>query len=222
MKRGILVLVGFSLMILLNSAFAADKIIPQIRQGDKALLFTINGLGSFGVDGANAGMLIEENSGDIDTTPCYGVGFKSFISNRIALRVGLAYMKASVTTETDDGDEVDSRSLLSLQPAIEYHLWQSEAVSIYSGGLLQFTQFAASSEVPDADEVTLSSSSLGFAALLGAEFYPWKNVSFAAEYQLGFASGSSKYDDGTDEIEGPKASMMGIHTVGVTVAFHFK
>ncbi|HOY43296.1 MAG TPA: outer membrane beta-barrel protein [bacterium] len=222
MKRGILVLVSFTLFILLNSAFAADKIVPQIRQGDKALLFTINGLGSFGVNGANAGLLVEENSGDVESSALYGLGFKTFISNRIALRVGLCYMGASVTTETDDGDEVESQSMLGLQPAIEYHLFQSEAVSIYTGGMISFSSYSAKSEVPDVDEVTFSSSSLGFGALLGAEFYPWKNVSFAAEYQLGFASGSGKYDDGTDEVEGPKASMKGINTVGVTIAFHFK
>jgi len=131
-------------------------------------------------------------------------------------------MGGSVTTETDDGDEVESGSMLSLQPAIEYHLFQSEAVSIYTGGAFSFSTFSAKSEEPNGDEITYSRSILAFAALLGAEFYPWKNVSFAAEYQIGYASGSSKLGSGPIKLEGPKTSIMGINTVGVTIAFHFK
>ena len=31
----------------------------------------------------------------------------------------------------------------------------------------------------------------GLAALLGAEFYPWQNVSLGAEYRAGFETGSN-------------------------------
>jgi opacity protein-like surface antigen len=222
MKKAMLLLVCFALLISLGVAFGADKLAAQTNQGDKALLFTINGLGDFGIGGAPAGMLVYETDGSADFETYSGIGFKTFLSDGIALRIGLGYSSGSVTTKTDAGDEINSLSLMSIQPAIEYHLYQAEAVSIYTGAGISYTKYSMSSDVPDTDKITYSISGLGFAGLLGAEFYPWKNVSFGAEYQLGYASGSSKADNGTDNTDGPKASMIGIQTIGVTLGIHFK
>ena len=222
MKKGMVVLACLALLITWNLALGADVIKPQTNQGDKALLFTINGLGDFGVGGAPAGFLVYSDEGGIGSESYTGVGFKTFISDGMAVRIGVGYSSTSMTTETGDGDVVNGLSMMTIQPAIEYHLYQAEAVSIYVGGGLSYTKFGISMEMPEMDKVTSSMSGIGVAGLLGAEFYPWKNVSFAAEYQLGYASGSSSSDDGTDKIDGPKVSMIGIHTIGVTLAVHFK
>lgn len=222
MKKAMVLLVCGVVLSVLSSAVAADRIIPQIKLGDKALLFTVNGLGDFGVAGADAGTLVYTDGDNIESDSYSGIGFKTFLADRIALRVGLCYSSGSITTETDAGDVVESVSMLALQPAIEYHLFLAEAVSIYTGGALSIARIGTKTEIPDTDASTISASGLGIAGLLGAEFYPWKNVSFAAEYQLGYSSGSGKADNGTDEVEGPKAKVIGISTFGVTLGIHFK
>ncbi len=221
MKKLVLLSLALSLLLLLSPVFGADKLQPKTQAGDKALLFTINGLGDFGVGGAPAGMLVWDSEDGIEVNHYQGLGFKTFLSDGIALRIGLAFASQGLTTETDDGDEENSYTVLSIQPAIEYHLYQAEAVSIYTGGGIYFAKATLSSKAPDTDDQTYSMSSLGFAALVGAEFYPWKSVSLAAEYQLGYASGSSSYDNGTDKTDGPKAHVMGINALGVTLGIHF-
>ncbi|HOT97278.1 MAG TPA: outer membrane beta-barrel protein [bacterium] len=221
MKKMVLLLLTFSLLLLLSPVAGADKLQPKTQAGDKALLFTINGLGDFGVGGAPAGMLVWDSEDGVEMTHYQGLGFKTFLSDGIALRVGLCYASQGLTTETDDGDQERNSSVLSIQPAIEYHLYQAEAVSIYTGGGLYFAKSTMTHKAPDTEDQTYSMSSLGFAGLIGAEFYPWKSVSLAAEYQIGYASGSSTYDDGTDKVDGPKAHMMGINTLGVTLGIHF-
>jgi opacity protein-like surface antigen len=222
MKKILFLLLCLTLITALNVAWSADKIQPQISQGDKALLFTVNGLGDFGVQGAPAGMLVYATEGGVEFSNYNGIGFKTFISDKMALRIGLGYAGSTITRETDDGDIESSLSLLCLQPAIEYHMFQADAVSIYTGAGVFYAKSGATEKAPDVDDVTYSMSSFGVAGLVGAEFYPWKNLSLAAEYQIGFVNGSSSYDDGTDEVDGPKAKLLGISAVGVTLAFHFK
>ncbi|HNW61140.1 MAG TPA: outer membrane beta-barrel protein [bacterium] len=221
MKTVRFLLMSMALLLALSPAIGADKLQPKTQRGDKALLFTINGLGDFGISGAPAGMLVWDSEDGIEISHYQGIGFKTFLSDGLALRIGLSFASNGLTTETDAGDKEDSQSILSIQPAIEYHLYQAEAVSIYAGGGLYLARLKMSSKVPDVDEVSYTMSSLGFAGLIGAEFYPWKSVSLAAEYQIGYASGSSTYDDGTDETDGPKAKVMGINAIGVTLGVHF-
>jgi opacity protein-like surface antigen len=210
-------------MLCVSLAVAADNEENRIKtsQGDNALLFTIGGIGDFNLGGAMAGMVLYSDENYPTSEYMTGIGFKTFLSDNMALRIGFAFEKLSYTEEDDAGDYEQNYSTLAIMPAIEYHLYKSGPVSIYTGAGLFFASMASASKAGDADETTLSWSSFGVAGLLGAEFYPWKSVSFGAEYQLGFASGSSKHDNGTDSVDGPKLSMLGTNTFGVTLGFHF-
>ena len=222
MKKGIVLLMCLLVFFLTTLASGADpKIKPQTKKGDAALLFCINGLGNFGVTGARAGYLVATDAGGniIDQTPA-GLGFKYFLSNNVALRMGVGLSTSSVTTETAGGDETEGSSMISLQANLEYHLFQVEAVTIYTGGGLFFTVAGTSQELGD-NKTSNSASGIGLGGMLGAEFYPWRNVSFGAEYWLGYAKGSSKADNGVDETDGPSVSVLRVQAIGVILGIHF-
>jgi len=210
-------------MLAVSVTVAADNESSRIKtsQGDKALIFTVGGLGSFDLDGQLAGLVMYPDQEGFSSDELKGIGVKTFLSDNMALRLGFGYETMTRTDEADEGDHTLTYSVMAIMPALEYHLYQSGPVSIYTGAGLFYASMSSSTEAPNSDEQKMSASTMGFAGLLGAEFYPWKSVSFAAEYWLGYMSGSSKMEYGDDEADGPKLSAMGTNSFGVMIGFHW-
>ncbi len=231
-------------------AQAGDENHPKTMKGDKALLFTINGLGYFGVEGNQAGMsplmlymttdLGEGFDGmdfsdlDVSAPVAKGFGFLYYFGDNTALRMGLNYQSATVKQEFNDeedgfdGETSVTLSTMGIAPGIQYHLVNTNALTIYTGAEFFYASGKLSMKEEgddDESEASLNFSGFGAAGLLGAQFYPFKNVSFGAEYKLGYSSLSSsmKMESGRnkDESDGPSISMLGITTWAVTLGFHF-
>jgi len=241
------------LLVLLVASFtqAADDIHAMTAQGDKALLFSVSGLGYFGVDGNQAGMspltmymlalALEGNSDEIgninlSSSALYsrGLGFLYYFGDNMAFRFGMSYASVTGTqefNEEDDGYDGEFSmgiSMLSIAPGVQYHLVNTGRISIYTGGELFYgsTSITLKEEMDsDKTEESVSFNGFGVAGLIGAQFYPWKNVSLGAEYKLGYASFSmnTESDNGDEKVkeDGPSISALGINTWGVTLGFHF-
>jgi opacity protein-like surface antigen len=212
MKR--LLFVSLLLVLCTVLMFAAE---PRTKAGSKALMFTINGLGDFGVRSPLLGEVTVEGT----TYTAYGIGGKYFLSDDMALRGVLGFNSNSETQKTDAGDDKTTTTKFGLAPAIEVHFVNSAPVTAYYGAMVNFAMLSETHTPPVGTETKDSGTQFGVAALLGAEFFPWDNVSFGAEYQLGFSTTSTKRESGGVSVDGPTFTDIGFSSVAVNLQFYF-
>jgi len=234
MKKVLLALLMVALMVSFSQA--ADDIRPKTSRGDRALLFSFNGLGGILLSGLTSafaggeeteGLVGTQGHPNLNNTILYspGVGALWYISDYTALRFGVGYGSVK-NTEDEDGDVSETNSMIGLSAGLQYHLANTTAVSIYTGG--EFYYGSLSNNIANdvaKTEATTSYGGIGVSGLLGAQFYPWKNLSLDFEYKLGYASfsasGESTMDDESDDWKGGSTTVMGISNWGISLAFHF-
>lgn len=211
---------------------------PLVEQGNFALTFQMNGFGTFGVVGDNAGVTTQSglNVPGFDSLvsglfngpafPVLGIGVKTFVSDNFAIRgtLGVNYNgKTTTTKDTADNDieTTESKFVAAVAPGIEYHFIDAGPVSGYTGAIFSYTNGFVTSG-PNDNQSTDRNSSFTLSALLGAEFFPWDNVSFGAEYTLGFTSTttSTKIDDAV--FDGPSFFALGTSAVAVRASLYIK
>lgn len=208
-----LALVIFLVPFLLQAQDASSK----RSAGDKALLFSLSGLGNLG-----AGNYMG------------GVGFKYYFSNNLALRAGLGFANSSETKKapTSAGaDEKTTDMAFSIAPGIVYELARTGAVVGYVGGQIMYTMSSNTVENPNHVKDTkteVTGSTFGAGVFMGAEWYPWNNVSLSAEYLLGFSSttGKNKTTIGstTTETDAPSSTVIGLgsaNSASFTLSFYW-
>lgn len=193
-----------------STALAADAG-PQ-----KAVLFQFNGLSTIALQAFNETPHAAGLGG--------GIGGKYFLLPNIAIRGNLLFDTVSATTPANPGvgqqglDGSASATMFGIGVAGEYHLIRAR-VSPYVGAALTFattstSSKAASQGAPTAPPQTtidnkaggenfagfgtfVGATTFSASALAGVEFFPWENISFAAEYQLGYTGASLKDDKRT-------------------------
>jgi opacity protein-like surface antigen len=185
MKR-LLALVLVALLVV-SVTYAGDSIVPKTKAGNKALLFTLGGLANLGA-GSYGG----------------GIGGKYYFSNNWAGRLGIGFSTSTSTeknplspTPADQKGERDETSTsFTVTPGVLYTVAISGPVNAYVGAQILFVSNSTSADGIggsgfDADsKVETSSTNFGAGLILGVEWFPWENISFGAEYTLGFLSGS--------------------------------
>jgi opacity protein-like surface antigen len=222
-----LLLVVLMVAVAANFAFAGDAK-PMTKAGEKALLFTINGLGAFGVASmptfsVPAGQAVSaENYG--------GIGFKYYFAKDFAGRLALNVGSRSTTTKgaTNFSDEKESDFVVGFAPAIELHLVNAGPVTMFVGAAAQIGM-VTSSHTPSvatgatASETKRSGTVFGVGVLMGVEFFPWENISLGAEYQLGFRSISGKTEPPSPapSVDSPSITEIGTQCVSVTLGVYF-
>src|SRR5258708_28775275 len=93
--------------VLASCAMAGDEATPKVSKGDKAWLFTLNGLSNLGAGNYNG-----------------GVGAKYYISDGTALRLSLGFGTSNTTykytgpTDPTRADEKISGTVFSITPGI--------------------------------------------------------------------------------------------------------
>ena len=178
-------------LVLLGSVAFGQEAAPNLTAGSRAILFSF--------DNFNIGTF-ERN---------FGIGGKYYISDNLAARGRLSFVRASETIPTNlpsdqtgtEGEE--SAIFFAISPAIEWHIG-SERVSPYLGGGLGFSYTtteaksvvlgagpkATGTDFPVTIRGVTYQGGTGFDvfALVGAEFFLLEEVSLGAEYRLGFSS----------------------------------
>ena len=182
-------LVIMAVVLLANVAMAGDGPTVKANSGDKAWLFSFGGLSSLSANNFMG-----------------GIGGKYYISTNNAFRMSLGFTTNSTTLKnptipTPTGQSADqkfSSSVFSITPGFLHVMSSDGPVAPYIGA--QFTLGMSSNTTENPGYVLNnknhgSSTSFGVSGIAGVEWFPWSNVSFAAEYQLSFASSS-----GTNEV----------------------
>jgi opacity protein-like surface antigen len=187
MKR-FLVLALVALLVV-SVTYAGDSIVPKTKAGNKALLFTLGGLSNLSA-GQYGG----------------GIGAKYYFANNWAGRLGIGFNTSTETTKNpqsptpagETGERDETSTNFSITPGVLYTIAVSGPVNAYVGGQLLFVMGSTSADGIggngfDSDsKLETSTTSIGAGLLLGVEWFPWENVSFGAEYALGFLSGSGE------------------------------
>jgi opacity protein-like surface antigen len=228
----------FCILVPLSMCVAAsDEITPAIGLNCKALLFSFSGLATLGADAFDGGF----------------VG-KYYLTDVLALRGVLQFATASQNVPASPGpgqagtDGSISGTKFGLGAAVEYHLLKTR-VSPYIGGGIGFSttstesKSSGSATPPIVYTQTVVKNSTGTVAiggtsyvagfkfgidgLAGVEFFITKEVSIAAEYQLGYSL-ISPYDQQTitgnvtTTVKTGSTNSVGISSAGVlTLAFYF-
>ena len=208
-------------LLLCCAAARAQENTPRTAEGDRALLFSINGFGDFGVRGSIAGTAGSGFGGDSalgSGVPIYGVGGKLFIAPRLAVRLALG-LGLSSQAEDSGGSGGASSSAFALSPAIELHLVQAGSITSYVGGFLSYARRTSGSG-SEGTEFSSASSSIGLGAMLGVEFFAWSRMSFGAEYQLGVRFNSSSSTSAGNTSARPGTTDIGIATVAVRLGVY--
>jgi opacity protein-like surface antigen len=213
MKKILLILVVIAIATCLS--FAGD---PNVKAGDKALMFSIKGFGEFGVGGL--GMpAFETGENDPAQVTLYGFGMKYFLADNIALRgiFDFAYESHEIPE-----NKTVSTTFFGFVPGLEYHIVNTNSVTAYLGGAIAFEMSKETSKPVLGDETSNSGTIIGVAGLMGAEFFPWDNVSLGAEYMLGFSSQTTtETDTEGKDTDGDSWTKFGIQSAAVTLSIYF-
>jgi len=219
----------FCAMIPLSACLAED-VGSQVALNSKAVLFDFSGLSVLGA-GAFEG----------------GFGGKYFLTDVLALRGSLQFLTASQSNPANPPagvtgtDGSSSATQFGLSAAAEYHLLKTR-VSPYVGGGLSFSSTSTENKTAvtgTTPQTTVKNSgagqsvggttyfagfNFGVGGLAGIEFFITKEVSLAAEYQLGYSL-LSRYDQetvGGATIKEGSLNSFGISATGLlTLAFYF-
>jgi hypothetical protein len=233
MKRLFFVLL-FSLMTVALTYAQDTK--PRTSKGDVSFNFTIYGFGSFGLNGPLVGTTPQGNTlgdtligslyelfGMSYVHPVWGVGATYFVADNMAIRLSLGFNTVSNTTPINDSvDTKDSKFTFGIAPALQVHLVNAGPVTAFTGVALSF---ATSSISKGEDSLEQSSTQTGFGggAILGAEFFPWDNISLGVESQFGVTLNSTSTKNGNKSaVDGKSSVEIGfILPFAVNLGIHF-
>jgi len=115
----------------------------------------------------------------------------------------------------------------TIAPGVVYNLNSNENVAGYVGGEVEFGM-GTSEDSPGGTAEGSSSTTVttfGIGALLGAEWFPWNNVSVSGEYSImyGMSSGTSEstFNDETFDSKLPENTFIGIRNSGrILISFY--
>ncbi len=217
MKKFLIVLLA--VFCFASLAFAGDQA-TKSKAGDKALLFSLQGLNNFGLG----------NFGG-------GIGVKYFFQDDMAVRAAIGFNFKDTTQKGVGGanDVIHNNINLSFSPAFIYNIATNGPVVVYVGGIAmvswgheKYEPYNAQIQGVNysADKATLSSIAFGFGALAGFEWFPWNNISLSAEYNLMFTISSSRAEItqnlSSAKIDLPSTTNVGLGSTGLlTLGVYF-
>jgi len=195
---------------------------PMTKVGDKALLFTLGGLGNLSAGNYQGGL-----------------GFQYYFANKLALRAALGFTMSDVTVKdnvvppaTPGPDQKTSTMGFPIAVGIRYNLAQSNAVVAYTGGQVSFSTTSTTVDNPNHSTTTTknktTSTVFGVGVFFGVEWFAWNNISIGGEYQLGFSSTSGKTEvttnGTTSSFDAPSTTNFNLGSVNaanLTVSVYF-
>lgn len=205
----------------MNSNYDGPK--PEVRQGAKSFIFQYTPFQS-NLEPVYVGTISIPDA-DLSDPDLFGAGFRYFITDQIALGVGLSIGNTSSTLEDDNGKTENSLTVFGIAVDANYHLRSLYSVSPYIGAHINYGHLSGSSEfTPDGGQVATtdySGSGVGIAAQFGFDWYFTEGLSLGGKYALGFQSlgkPETTTEQGTEE--GPSSTAFGISTFSVILNVH--
>jgi hypothetical protein len=216
-----LVFVGVSLSFSqVNSNYDGPK--PEVREGAKSFVFRYTPFQS----NLDPSYISTVSVYDESAQNLYGAGFRYFVTNEIAVALGLNFGTGSSTQEFTGGDKSETSST-SFGVAVDanYHFKPLYSVSPYVGLNVNFGSYSSNiSETVEGTTVETDYSGSGFGAGVnfGFDWYFTEGLSLGGKYTLGFRSlGKPEEKSGNVTVEGPSSSGFGIGSASVILNVHF-
>jgi hypothetical protein len=213
----------------------SQDVVPSIGPGSKAVLFSFGGLSFL-------------SAGTFDG----GLGGRYYLSESMSVRAGIQFTSASQTTSANPGtgqagaDGSASATVMGLEGAAEWHMGKGRVMP-YVGLGAAFSTTSTDSKpvvvgVPPLTQSETKNATGGLTVngtiyrggtsfqifgLAGVEFFLYKELSLAAEYQLGYMTTSRKDQEVTSggtttTTKVGSASNIGITNSGVlTLSVYF-
>ena len=184
----VLILSYTSLFSQVNSNYDGPK--PEVRAGAKSFVFQYTPFQS-NLEPVYVGTISLPDDG-FSSIDLVGAGFRYFITNQIALGLGLSFGSSSSTLESETGKSESSATLFGLGLDANYHLMSLYGVSPYIGLNVNFGTLSGTNEfTPEggATETTdFSGNGFGVAAQFGFDWFFTEGLSLGGKYALGLSS----------------------------------
>ncbi len=225
MNRGIILFLvfGFTTMLAqVNSNYDGPK--PEVRAGAKSFVFMYTPFQS-NLEPVYVGTVSVPDQG-FTSLDLMGAGFRYFVTNQIALALGVSFGTSSSTLETETGKSESSATIFGVGIDANYHLMSLYGVTPYIGANINLSSLSATEEfTPEggATETTdYSGSGWGIAAQFGFDWYFTEGLSLGGKYALGFRSlGEPEVTSEGETETGPSSTSFGISTFSVLLNVHF-
>lgn len=216
-----LFLIGATLtMAQVNANYDGPK--PEVREGSKSFVFRYTPFQSnFDPAYVSTASVYPDNIIDL-----YGAGFRYFVTDQIAVALGLNFGTGSTTQEFTNGDK-DELSVTTFGVSVDgnYHLKALYSVSPYVGVNLNFGTYSSTSEQTVntvTDKIEYSGTGFGAGINFGFDWYFTEGLSLGGKYTLGFKSlGKPDQKTGNVTYEGQSSSSFGIGSASVILNVHF-
>ncbi len=216
-----LVFVGISLSFAqVNSGYDGPK--PEVKQGAKSFVFRYTPFQS-NFDPAYVSTVSVYDEANMDL---FGAGFRYFVTNEIAVGLGLNFGTGSTKQEFENGDETESSSTtFGVAVDANYHFKALYSVSPYVGLNVNFGSYSRNiTETAEGTttETDYTGSGFGAGVNFGFDWYFTEGLSLGGKYTLGFRSlGKPDAKSGNVTVEGPSSSGFGIGSASVILNVHF-
>jgi hypothetical protein len=211
-----------SMMAQVNSNYDGPK--PEVHAGAKSLVFQYTPFQS-NLEPVYVGTVSVPDE-TFSSANLMGAGFRYFVTNQIALGLGLSFGTSSSTLETETGKSESSMTVFGVGIDANYHLTSLYGVSPYVGINVNFSSLSGTDEfTPEGgatDKTEYSGSGFGAAAQFGFDWYFTEGLSLGGKYALGFRSlGEPEVTSEGETEKGPSSTAFGISTFSVILNVHF-
>jgi hypothetical protein len=218
----VLILSYTSLFSQVNSNYDGPK--PEVRAGAKSFVFQYTPFQS-NLEPVYVGTISIPDDG-ISSIDLVGAGFRYFITNQIALGLGLSFGSSSSTLESETGKSETSATLFGVGVDANYHLMSLYGLSPYVGLNVNFGTLSGTDEFTPEGEATetieYSGNGFGIGAQIGFDWFFTEGLSLGGKYALGFRSlGEAEITSEGETQKGPSSSLFGISTFSVILNAHF-
>jgi hypothetical protein len=205
-----------------NSNYDGPK--PEVRAEAKSFVFQYTPFQS-NLEPVYVGTVSLPDDG-FASIDLFGAGFRYFITNQIALGLGLSFGSSSSTLESETGKSETSATLFGVGLDANYHLMSLYGVSPYIGVNVNFGTLSGTDEFTPEGEATetteFSGNGFGVAAQFGFDWFFTEGLSLGGKYALGFRSlGEAEITSEGETQKGPSSTSFGISTFSVLLNVHF-
>jgi hypothetical protein len=202
---------------------------PEVYKGSKNFVFMYSPFVSANLGSAPAGSYTNYvDTMNVTTTNMFGVGFQYYVSNEIALAIGLNFGSTSWEPKWAGQTATVSGTAFGVSLDGNYHFKSLYGVSPYLGLNVNFGSNSQTIEVTSGSNTFTqksTGSAIGFGANFGFDWYFTPGLSLGGKYTLGYGMNSAPErtttSGGTSTVfTGPKTSGFGTGAASIMLNVH--